>query len=488
MRSVMLAALAAALVAAPAARAAEPLIIRHVTVESPERAQPVRGADVVIREGRIAAIGRNLPIPRGARVIEGRGRFLIPGLIDSHVHVGHSAALSDDEIERHPDLWAAYLAQVPRAFLAFGFTTVVDLDSTAAARRRFEAAPLRPHLVHCAEAVRVAGGYGAQRVPKAGAPNFPNLVYEPAAAKAWPADLAPGDFTPAKAVARVAQEGASCLKVFVEPGFGVFDWPVPHAQTLAALHAEAHARGLPEFVHATAAGPWRAALDSHAEVIAHGLWVWPGGPAATAPPAEVRAVIADAARAGVHVQPTLQVVAGERAMLHPDVVLADPRLGYALPAAVTAFLGGDEAKRDARELLDGYRQAAPSGDFERQLEATIVRTRSTFGLLLAAHAPLLFGTDTPAGDGIGNPPGLNGRWEMDGWAKAGASPTLILKAATLDNARALGLDAGVVAVGRPADLLLLRADPLRSVAAYDTIDTVFLGGRAIPREDLRGPG
>ena len=47
------------------------------------------------------------------------------------MHVGHSAALDDDAIDAHPELWAAYRAQVPRAYLAFGFTSIVDLDLDA---------------------------------------------------------------------------------------------------------------------------------------------------------------------------------------------------------------------------------------------------------------------------------------------------------------------------------------------------------------------
>jgi imidazolonepropionase-like amidohydrolase len=106
---------AALLLAGPAVASTGDTVIRDVTVISPERAAPMPHADVVLHDGRIAAVGRRLAVPTGAQVIDGRGRYLIPGLIDSHVHVGHSAALTDDEIGRHADLWAAYRAQVPRA-------------------------------------------------------------------------------------------------------------------------------------------------------------------------------------------------------------------------------------------------------------------------------------------------------------------------------------------------------------------------------------
>ena len=89
------------------------VVIENVTLISPERVTPLLHADVVLRDGRIAEIGIKLVPGPHARRIDGGGRFLIPGLIDSHVHVGHSAALDDDAIDAHPKLWAAYRAQVP---------------------------------------------------------------------------------------------------------------------------------------------------------------------------------------------------------------------------------------------------------------------------------------------------------------------------------------------------------------------------------------
>jgi imidazolonepropionase-like amidohydrolase len=97
------------------------------------------------------------------------------------------------------------------------------------------------------------------------------------------------------------------------------------------------------------------------------------------------------------------------------------------------------------------------------------------------------GSDTPAGDGFGNPPGLNGRLELQGWADAGAPLPLLLRAATLDNAAVLGQshELGSIEVGKRADLLLLKENPLANVSAYDSIETVFLDGQAIAREALR---
>jgi imidazolonepropionase-like amidohydrolase len=461
------------------------IVIQNVTLISPERSSPLPHATVVIRNGRIAQIGTNLVAGPHARTIRGDGKYLIPGLIDSHVHVAHSAALDDDAIDAHPELWAAYKAQVPRAYLAFGFTTLVDLDLAPGTREWFDGTPLHPNFYSCGPGIKVAGGYAAFKVPEVTSPDFPNLVYEPLEAKSWPKSLDPANYTPELAVKRATDAGAICVKAFVEPGFDIFNWPYLRTETLKKVHAAAMARNLILVVHATGVESWRSALDAHAELIAHGLWVWQGDHANSVPPEAALDVIADAAREHVHVQPTLQVVAGERAMLDPSL-LDDSRLTYSLPASVIAYLRSPEGRKANAALLDSYRQASPPPGFDKLLAAGIERTRATFKLMLRDGVPLIFGSDSPSGDGFGNPPGLNGRLEMQDWADAGAGLPLILRAATLDNAKAMGMaeELGSIELGKVADLLLLKQDPLTSVSAYDSIETIFLHGEPIARDTL----
>ncbi len=87
---------------------------------------------------------------------------------------------------------------------------------------------------------------------------------------------------------------------------------------------------------------------------------------------------------------------------------------------------------------------------------------------------------------MGNPPGLNGYWEMRDWAQAGVSREAIFQAATVDNARVFGLDddVGTVEVGKRANLLLMSQDPIENISAYDSIGLVVLNGRVIDRRSL----
>jgi imidazolonepropionase-like amidohydrolase len=298
--------------------------------------------------------------------------------------------------------------------------------------------------------------------------------------------LAPRDYSPERAVARAADQGAICVKAFVESGFGIFHWPFLHEDTLRQIHAAARARKLVLMVHANGADSWQIALDAHTDVLAHGLWQWPGQASRSAPSHVVRDLVATAARQHVHVQPTLQTVAGERSFYNPSL-LEDPRLAFALPASVVAFLRSSDGLKARQALLAQYQKLMPNSQFEPYLNVFVERTHATFKLMLQHHVPLILGSDTPAGDGFGNPPGLNGRLEMQDWADAGAPLPLILRAATLENAKTLGLaqEVGSIEVGKRADLLLLKENPLENIAAYDSIETIFLNGEPIARNSLK---
>jgi imidazolonepropionase-like amidohydrolase len=361
----------------------------------------------------------------------------------------------------------------------------VDLDLTPRDKAWFEGTPLHPRFYSCGGGIKVASGYMAFNVPPLSAPNFPNLVYEPEEAEHWPKSLDPSEYTAGHAVSRAAGAGAICVKAFVESGFGTFNWPYLHTETLQKIQAAAKQRKLVLMVHANSIASWRSALDAHAGIIAHGLWVWPGDFGNSVPPPGASEVIAAAARAGTHVQPTMQTVAGERALIDPSL-LDDPRLSMALPPSVIAYLRSVEGVKARTALLEEYRNTSPAPGFEPLLKAVVERTRATFKIMLQDHVPLIFGSDTPGVDGFGNPPGLNGRIEFQNWADAGAPLPLILRAATLDNAIALGLshELGIIEVGKRADLLLLHADPLKTITAYDAIDTIFLNGNPIPRASL----
>src|SRR5262249_45285340 len=137
------------------------------------------------------------------------------------------------------------------------------------------------------------------------------------------------------------------------------NWPVPSPQMLSLLRAEAKKRGLVYVIHANALESWRAALGAHPDVIAHGIWQWPGDRLATDAPREVRDIIHRAAKAHVGVQPTLRCTYGDLSIFDKSL-LENPRLKEALPSKIISFLKSDEGKKAQQAQTEEYRQAIAS--------------------------------------------------------------------------------------------------------------------------------
>lgn len=471
--------------AAPAHEAAYDLAIVNVTVVSPERAAPLANANVYIRGDRIARIEANARPRLAARTIDGRGRYLIPGLIDSHVHVASLPGPNGRQARALPGLVADIRRQVPRSYLYFGFTSLVDPDLAPETRSWFEAGE-HPALYGCGRGVRLIDGYGMNFVePEERLEVFPNFVADPGAE--LPEGVVPEAATPEAAAERIARDGGICLKTYFERGFGgVFDLPVPSGWTMAALVRAARARGLPVMLHATAAEGYRAALDMRADIIAHGLWHWPG-PIDAEPPADVVALIGAAARSGAVMQPTLQVLHGEQAIITGDA-LRDPRLAEAAPPSLIAWFASPQGGWYREELAELYARVGtdPALSDEQAIAIFIARARATLAEYMRQGGRIIFGSDTPASPGAGNIPGLNGLREIERLIEAGLSAEYLFQALTLQNARAFGLDheIGSVEASKRADLLLLSADPRRDPTAYDTIEAIIVRGRLISRSSL----
>ena len=482
----LLALLAALLVQAPPHR----VLIRDVTIVSPERKAPLRQGYVVLEGERIAAVGYG--DPPGARwdsVVAGRGRFLIPGLIDGHTHLAVPAGLPVPLPDELQALAASYAAQLPRSYLYSGFTTVVDLAVfDRAFLDRLEAAPVHPDIYDCGGALALANGYPMAMVPKDLSWDlFPNFLYDPRQKNAIPARFRPEDHTPQAAVARVAADSGICVKTFEERGFGpAKNLPTPTLGMIRDVVRESHARGLPVLIHANSLAAWRFATEAGADVIAHGMWNWDElEQAAEDLPAPIRVLLDTVVARRIGFMPTLRVIDGLAAMYDP-AFLDDPRLARVLPEALIAWYRTPAGQAYAKEMR-GQFGTADDGRIRR-----IMRGVSDHGALAARYlvshgGRLVFGSDTPSGPTFGNPPGLNGFLELERLGGAGTPLDRLLASATIDAARAFHLDDryGTIEVGKVANLLLLRTSPWETVEAYDAIDLVISRGQVLDRAALR---
>jgi imidazolonepropionase-like amidohydrolase len=452
------------------AAAGRGLVIRDVTVVSPERPAPLEHAYVRVLDGRIAEVSTS-PLD-GTSQIDGRGRFLIPGLIDSHVHLRWLSGMTDVQQTAHRDLVAAAEAQEPRSFLYFGFTTVLSLGDVAEPIQRWNALDIRPDAYFCG-GTPVLNGYGFQSFEQAR-----YFIYNPEQAALLPASVDKADHTPEAVVNRMARDGAICVKSYHESGYGpnVGKLPVPSLAAIRTIVATARQKNMRVFIHANSKTAQEFAVSSGADVMAHGMWN--GHELKNGALAEdVQAILRNVVQRGMGYQPTSQVIRGLRTELDSKF-LSDPLLTHVYPSALLAWYGTKEA---------GWFREQELGNVPPQVfDGASALGDAVVTWLARNNGRLLFGTDTPSAPVYTNPPGLNAFYEMRRWSAAGVSPKQILSAATIENARLLRMDRdiGSVEKGKRAHLLLLRSSPLESVEAYNTIETVFLAGKPIKREEL----
>src|SRR6202051_4248337 len=140
-------------VALPGTLSAADLQIEHVTIVSPERVGPMRDALVRVHDGRIVAISKTGEAAAHSIAhtiaIDGSGLFLAPGLIDSHVHLGQIPGMTPAQETEHPGLATTAWAQIPRSFLLYGFTTLIDPIATPQDMARWKDHVVVPDTYFC---------------------------------------------------------------------------------------------------------------------------------------------------------------------------------------------------------------------------------------------------------------------------------------------------------------------------------------------------
>jgi imidazolonepropionase-like amidohydrolase len=479
----------------PGALLAADLRIEHVTIVSPERAAPMRDALVRVHEGRIVDIRRAGGATDRSRtdaiVIDGSGLFLAPGLIDSHVHLGEIPGMTPEQEAQHPDIAKAARDQIPRSYLLFGFTTLIDLISTPQRMASWKSHPTIPDTYFCGGAA-LMDGYAMNYAPKPERYEiWPYMLIESGAQA--PDGIDPAMHTPQAVVSRMKSDGAICVKTFFERGFGgVRNLPVPKLETIREVVKAARAAGMPVLMHANSDEAQRFALDAGADIIAHGLWnVYQEHSTTSEVTPGMKVILDEELARNVGLQPTMQVLYGLRDVTGASF-LSDSRLRLVLPPDLIDWYRSVEGQWFHVEMSAGMQLPGDSSPSQLDHAANeafapvIDRGRRATAYVIERHGRILFGTDTPSAPTYANPPGFNGWLEMHRLAEAGETPTQIFESATLANARALKLDRdiGTVQVGKRANLLLLRQDPRQTIDAYAGIAKVILNGRVLDPSEL----
>jgi len=403
---------------------------------------------VLVDGDRITAIVRanDARIPDDAVRVDGRGRWLVPGLVDMHVHLFNIVS------HRAPNDWALPL------FVANGVTGVREMNADAAS-----IALLRQW----------------RRETDAGERIAPRVLAAGIAAWVREASDAPA------AIAAIGDGGADFVKVFSEVGAPQWQAILAAAQERAlpvAGHVpasvtllEAAARGQRTDEHLMQA--YEACSSIEGTLLRERAGLTGDALAALRDAQESRAL--DAFERGTCARVARRLAATGQWQV-PTLVLpwvethrgtapdADPRW---------LLLRADERARWSRIL--GDIAAHPDPLARRRWEVS----RAITATFHRAKVPIMAGTDAPMPEVY---PGFSLHDELERLVDAGYAPRDALRAATLAPARFLGIAAtsGTVAPGKRADLVLLAADPLRDVRNTRRIDAVLLGGRLLRRADL----
>lgn len=421
----------------------------------------IANARLVVSGDRILAVGAStdVTIPAGARRQDMRGTWIIPGMIDTHVHFWESArpgaqpTFGADVTSVFPyDAEVAWMKErLPftlSRYLCSGVTSVIVLGAID-----WEYA-IRPVAERQAEAPRLimaAGVFSNKPV----AEDFPVFDGEQTGRDATNTEEA------LALLDRLAPK-SDLVKIGIQ-ATPQYTW-ARFKPTLEALVRRAHEHGLPVSVHPGGPTSAHESLAAGAENLAHPIAV----------PTLDTAFLAVARRAGVTVTSTIgayvghERLAAERFELEPtERTCGDPQV----TAAWERWSSIPVAERPRIPAAYGKRQAF------------ISRTRNSVRQMYEAGVALAVGSD---GGNIGTMHGPGFQRELRILAELGVSPMDVIVAATRHGARVAGKEKelGTLEAGKLADFVVLEGDPLADVANLDRVSKVHVRGRMIERKTL----
>ncbi len=395
---------------------------------------PARKVTVLIRDDRIVAVGEQVAIPPAARIIDARGDTLLPGLFDLHTHI-HSSGVPRFDADWGKDL---------KAYLACGVTTINDFSSYgemfAPIRKLIRDGTVLSPRLNLAVRISSPAGHGTE--------------------SGWGRVFTLRAATPAQAHAAMREALAykpDVIKVFtdgwrynVEPNLTNMN-----EETLAAIVTDAHAAGIRVFTHTVTLEGAKIAARAGVDVIAHGVGNAP-------------------------IDDELSRLMKEHGTMYVSTLAVfEPRQPHAPDQKLLSVLE-PAVRLDAKRFEENVPVPQPGGPDEQRWHFLQENIRC----LHAAGIPIAVGTDA------GMPDTYHG-WatlhEIELLVDSGLTPLEALTAATGVSARALGVekDRGTIQPGMTADLVLVKGDPDRNIAAIEHTDRVFLGGKELNIQALQ---
>ena len=437
-RTACCAALAAGLLASGTLRA-EPIVLEHFTLIDGTGRAPLSDQSLIMNDGRITWVGpaRRLPRPKSATSRDLSGKYLMPGIIDSHVHLGLVNGI-DQNFTRYYD--RANVERQLRLYAAYGVTSVYTLGTDGDAIHAVIADQRRTGMIDMARAytagrgVVFKGSYG-------GVPGLDQAVA-----------------TPAEAVAMVDREvakGDDFIKFWMDDEFATIAERMPYAISKAVIDT-AHKDGKKAAAHIFYS-------DNAAELTREGVDVFMH---------QVRDRVAG---------PELSRAMKTRGVWQLASTLSrEASLTYRLlPFVDDPFFSRGVAPATIAALKSPERQArlGSSPNFSKYPDV-LRNAMANFATQARNGVPYGMGTDSGP---TARFPGYFAHWELELMVQSGITPLQALTAATGTNAKFIaGNQAGTIQKGKWADLLVLDRDPVADIRNTRAIDTVYVAGRKVP--------
>ncbi len=416
------------------------VVIEGGTLIDGTGAPAVSGTRIVIEDGRIQEVGQpgELSIPAGAHVIDAAGKYIIPGLIDSHVHYD--------------------MPWLHRLYLANGVTTVRDLGSSIE-----RTLTLRQEIS--------VGNILAPRMFVSGMPINPRSVRAMNLdnSKEMAEKLVEAGVDGIKVTGYTTDELRDIVEVAHANGLIVYGHTGPKRGNRGPGARLAIEAGLDGIEHAL--GILEDAMDQAVPVPAdydpfdssHIFRYWYGRMHSVVNPDTVDELVRLMVEEDVYFAPTLNNFMRNFVQRNTPEVESDPNLKY---------IPEDEPDRFGRFTEEDRQEWKKT--MELMKEATY-KFHEAGGLLIN-------GTDSP-GAAL---PGWSVHQEMELFVEAGLTPMEALLTTTLNNAKVLGKEdeLGTIEAGKYADLVILDADPLQDITNTQEIHLVIKDGLVLDPELL----